>query len=74
VEDKIVQMGIKKILEAIFEVDFRDVSYGFRPKRDCCQALNMLDKVIMTKQVYSRNTRFTEKISDKREDRIQGPK
>ena len=29
VEDKIVQRGIKKILEAIFEVDFMDVSYGF---------------------------------------------
>ena len=33
VEDKIVQMGIKKILEAIFEVDFIDVSFGFRPNR-----------------------------------------
>ena len=51
VEDKIVQMGIKKILEAIYEVDFLDVSYGFRPKRDCHQALNVLDKVIMTKPV-----------------------
>ena len=33
VEDKVVQMGIKKILEAIFEVDFLDVSFGFRPNR-----------------------------------------
>lgn len=33
VEDKIVQMGIAKILNAIFEVDFLEVSYGFRPKR-----------------------------------------
>jgi len=51
VEDKIAQMGIKKILEAIYEVDFSDVSYGFRPKRDCHQALDVLDKVIMTKPV-----------------------
>jgi len=51
VEDKIVQMGIKKILEAIFEVDFIDVSFGFRPKRSCHQALDVLDKVIMTKPV-----------------------
>jgi len=51
VEDKIVQMGIKKILEAIFEVDFCDVSYGFRSIRSCHQALNVLDKVIMTKPV-----------------------
>jgi hypothetical protein len=33
VEDKIVQMGIKKILEAIYEADFTDVSYGFRPNK-----------------------------------------
>lgn len=51
VEDKIVQMGIKKILEAIWEVDFCDVSFGFRPNRDCHQALDVLDKVIMTKPV-----------------------
>ena len=49
IESKIVQMGIKKILEAIFEVDFQDVSYGFRPKKDCHQALNAVDKAIMTK-------------------------
>ncbi len=51
VEDKIVQMGIKKILEAIFEVDFIDVSYGFRPKRSCHDALEVLDKTIMIKPV-----------------------
>ncbi|PIY31660.1 MAG: group II intron reverse transcriptase/maturase, partial [Candidatus Infernicultor aquiphilus] len=51
VEDKIVQMGIKKILEAIFEVDFLEVSFGFRPNRSCHQALDVLDKTIMTKPV-----------------------
>ena len=51
IEDKIVQMGIKKILEAIFEVDFLDVSYGFRPNRNCHQALDILDKAVMTKPV-----------------------
>jgi len=53
VEDKIVQMGIKKILEAIYEADFLDVSYGFRPKRSCHEALRMLDKAIMTEPVNS---------------------
>ena len=47
VEDKIVQMAIKKILEAIFEQDFIDTSYGFRPHRSCHDALKMLDKTIM---------------------------
>jgi len=51
VEDKVVQMGIKKILEAIFEVDFLDVSFGFRPNRSCHQALDVLDKIIMTRPV-----------------------
>ena len=51
VEDKIVQMGIKKILEAIFEVDFMDVSFGFRPNRSCHDALDVLDKTIMTRPV-----------------------
>ena len=51
IEDKIVQMGVKKILEAIFETDFSDASYGFRPNRNCYQALDVLDKAVMTKPV-----------------------
>lgn len=51
VEDKIVQMGIKRILEPIYEVDFKDVSYGFRPNRSCHNALEVVDKAIMTKPV-----------------------
>lgn len=51
VEDKIVQMGIKRILEAIFEGDFCDSAYGFRPNRSCHTALEVLDKTIMTKPV-----------------------
>ena len=51
VEDKMVQMCIKKILGAIFEVDFLDTSYGFRAGRSCHQALNRVDKIIMQKPV-----------------------
>jgi RNA-directed DNA polymerase len=51
IEDKIVQMALKKILEAIFENDFLDVSFGFRPKRNCHDALDELDKMIMTRPV-----------------------
>jgi len=51
VEDKVVQMGITKILQAIFETDFLDLSYGFRPRRNCHQALDAVDKMIMTKPV-----------------------
>ena len=51
IEDKVVQMGITRILQAIYEEDFLDFSYGFRPKRNCHQALNVLDKMIMQKPV-----------------------
>jgi len=50
-EDKIVQKGIARILEAIYEVDFLDCSYGFRPNRGCHQALNAVDKTIMTNPI-----------------------
>jgi len=50
-EDKIVQRGIAHILEAIYEADFQDCSYGFRPKRSCHQALDAVDKTIMTKPI-----------------------
>jgi RNA-directed DNA polymerase len=51
VEDKLVQTGIARILNAIYEVDFLDCSYGFRPKRSAHQALERLDKIIMTKPI-----------------------
>jgi RNA-directed DNA polymerase len=51
VEDKIVQMGIKQILEEVFEGEFLEVSYGFRPNRSCHDALDALDKCIMTKPI-----------------------
>lgn len=51
VEDKLVQLMMKKILEAIFEEDFLDCSFGFRPKRSCHQAINRLDKAVMTKPI-----------------------
>jgi group II intron reverse transcriptase/maturase len=50
-EDKIVQKGICRVLEAIYEADFLDCSYGFRPERSCHQAINAVDKTIMTRPV-----------------------
>ncbi len=50
-EDKIVQKGISRILEAIYEADFLDCSYGFRPNRNCHLAINAVDKTIMAKPI-----------------------
>ena len=41
-EDKLVQAGLVRILEAIYEGDFIDDSYGFRPGRGCHDALRTL--------------------------------
>jgi len=38
-EDKIVQQGIKLILDEIYETKFLNYSFGFRPKRSCHSAL-----------------------------------
>ena len=40
VADRVVQMAALLILEAIFEADFEDCSYGFRPGRNAHQALS----------------------------------
>lgn len=45
-EDKLVQMALNKILQAIYESDFKEFSYGFRPKRNCHMAIKSLNRVI----------------------------
>jgi len=39
------------ILEQIYEVEFHDTSYGFRPERSCHQALSVLGRNIATRRV-----------------------
>jgi group II intron reverse transcriptase/maturase len=51
IENKIVESGISRILQSIYEMDFLDCSYGFRPKKNTHQALNQIDTIIMTKPV-----------------------
>jgi RNA-directed DNA polymerase len=41
-EDKILQRGVAMLLEAVYEQDFLDCSYGFRPGRSAHQALERL--------------------------------
>lgn len=51
VEDKLVQLMVKKILEAIYETEFLDSSYGFRPNRNCIQAVYKLNQEVMKKPI-----------------------
>lgn len=46
-EDKLVQGVMAEILNEIYEPIFLDCSYGFRPGRDCHQAIKQLDEYIM---------------------------
>ena len=45
-EDKLVQSTLGKILNAIYEQDFLECSFGFRPNRGCHDALKLLDKIV----------------------------
>ena len=51
VEDKLVQLMVKKILEAIYETDFLETSYGFRPNRNCIQAVYKINQEVMKKPI-----------------------
>lgn len=49
VEDKLVQIMLKKILEQIYEAEFLDISYGFRPGLSCHNSVKALNKAVMAK-------------------------
>lgn len=50
VRDRVVQTALLNVLEPIFEKDFADHSYGFRPGRGCKDALRRVDHLL--KQGY----------------------
>lgn len=45
-EDRIVEDRLSRILQAIWEPEFRECSYGFRPDRNAHQALSRLEHII----------------------------
>ena len=45
IKDRIVQMATKIVIEPVFEADFLDCSFGFRPKRSAIQALDQIHEV-----------------------------
>ncbi len=47
IEDKVLQRAIVMLLEPIYEQDFYDCSYGFRPRRSAHQALQQLWECLM---------------------------
>ena len=50
-EDKLVQKVLSGILNAVFEEDFLDCLFWFRPKRSCHDVLKPLNKIIQDKKI-----------------------
>ncbi len=48
VRDRIVQTALRGVIEPIFERDFAEHSYGFRPRRGCKDALRRVDGLLKT--------------------------
>lgn len=46
VRDRIVQAAVVNVIEPIFERDFAEQSYGFRPGRGCKDALRRVDQLL----------------------------
>lgn len=47
VRDRVVQQACKIVIEPIFEANFQDQSYGFRPKRSAAQAVRKIDAALV---------------------------
>ena len=51
-EDKLVQAGLVRILQAIYERDFIEDSYGFRPNMGCHDALRALNQTVENQPIH----------------------
>ena len=52
VRDRVVQTALRLVLEPIFERDFAEHSYGFRPGRGCRDALRRVDRLLRRGSVF----------------------
>ena len=52
VRDRVVQGAVRHVIEPIFEKEFAEHSYGFRPTRGCKDALRRVDELLKQGFVY----------------------
>lgn len=52
IRDRVVQTALRDVIEPIFERDFAEHSYGFRPGRGCKDALRRVDQLLKAGYVY----------------------
>lgn len=50
--DRIIQQAIQQILSPIYEKQFSEYSYGFRPNRDCHKAINKVMEYLNNGYIY----------------------
>ncbi|MEG6521230.1 reverse transcriptase domain-containing protein, partial [Desulfotomaculum sp. 1211_IL3151] len=50
-EDKLVQAALAEILSAIYEQEFLNSSFGFRPNRGCHDALRVLNEIVIKRNI-----------------------
>src|SRR3954471_19610381 len=53
VRDRVVQAALRHVVEPIFEKDFAEHSYGFRPGRGCKDALRRVDALLKAGYVHA---------------------
>ena len=53
VRDRVVQSALRNVIEPIFERDFSERSYGFRPGRGCKDALRRVDQLVKSGYRYA---------------------
>lgn len=52
IRDRVAQMAVKIVIEPIFEADFEDCSFGFRPKRGAHQAVGAVRAALNKGQCF----------------------
>ena len=81
-EDKVLQRAVVMVLESVYEQDFRDCSFGFRPGRSAHQALQHLWEQTMVmgggwvrtaEQKWTAERRVTRPEGGGKPDRSSGP-
>ena len=73
VADRLLQRAVARIIEAVFEADFLDCSYGFRPGRNPHHALQARRLQIVSKKVnhvFEADTRISNVLALPSDTRI----
>jgi RNA-directed DNA polymerase len=52
VRDRVVPTALRMVIEPIYEHEFAEQSYGFRPKRGCKDALRRVDELLKAGYIY----------------------